>query len=153
MLTTLAGRTFSCLSTEKHYSHVRGPHKGPLAMAMYAIGILPWFTNSNLSAPAKQVWFADDATAGEQLHRPLEWWTKQCNQRPSFGYFVTPSKMLLIVKEPHLPIAMELLVGTGVSIMTDGRQHWGSPLGPRPFVHNYVRTRVNKWVASINLQK
>ena len=42
----------------------------PLAMAMYAIGILP-LINQLQSTDAIQVWFANDATAGgrlEQLH-------------------------------------------------------------------------------------
>ena len=144
----------SAVCWRRNTTLIRGDHtRDALPWLCTPLAYSPWSTNSNLSAPSKQVLFADDATAGEQLHWPLEWWTKQCNQRPSFGHFANPSKMLLIVKEPHLPIAMELLAGTGVSIMTDGRQHWGSPLGPRPFVYNYVRIRVNKWVASINLQK
>ena len=45
----------------------------PLAMAMYALGITPLI--STISIPrAKQVWFADDTTAGGQLQQLHTWW-------------------------------------------------------------------------------
>ncbi len=43
-----------------------------LAMAMYALGTLPLI--SKLQHLAKQVWYADDATAGGKLAQLREWW-------------------------------------------------------------------------------
>ena len=46
----------------------------PLAMAMYAIGILPLI--HRLDQPVKQVWYADDASAGGSLHHLHSWWNQ-----------------------------------------------------------------------------
>ncbi len=43
-----------------------------LAMAMYALGILPLIRK--IDHHAKQVWFADDATAGGKLKQIRKWW-------------------------------------------------------------------------------
>lgn len=105
-------------------------------MAMYTIGILPLIHQLQTKG-TRQVWF-NNATAEGQLYQLLEWWTKLCDQGPFSGYFANPGKTWLIVKEAHLPITMELFVVMRVNITTDGRQHLGSALGPRPFVHSYV---------------
>ena len=121
----------------------------PLAMAMYAIGILP-LIHQLQSDGTKRVWFADYGTAGGRLHQLHEWWTRLCNLGPSFGYFANPSKTWLIVKEVHLPTATELFAGTGVNITTKGKRHLGAALGPRSFVKSYVEAKVNKWITSIH---
>jgi len=82
----------------KHFSHV-GRHKElPLAMAMYAVGILP-LINQLQSSDANQVWFADDATAGGCLEQLHEWWVKLNNLGPPFGYFPNPSKTCMADRE------------------------------------------------------
>ena len=43
----------------------------PLAMAMYALGILPLITG--LQGCASQVWYADDATGGGSLEQVKAW--------------------------------------------------------------------------------
>ena len=50
----------------------------------------------------KQIWYADDAAAGGLLTDLYEWWDQLCKLGPLFGYFVNPSKTLIIVKEDHL---------------------------------------------------
>ena len=68
----------------KHYSCEGTTQGDPLAMAMYSIGILP-LVDQLQSEGAKQVWFADDATAVGRVHQLRNWWTKVCNLGPSFG--------------------------------------------------------------------
>ena len=121
----------------------------PLAMAMYAIGTLP-LVHQLHSDDTKQVWFADDATAGGRVHQLHDWWTKLCELGPSFGYFANPGKTWLIVKDDHLSTATELFAGTGVNITTEGKRHLGAALGPRSFVTTYMQAKVNKRIASIN---
>ena len=43
----------------------------PLAMSMYVLGILP--SIKKLNGAAKQVWFADDSTAGGKLEQIRLW--------------------------------------------------------------------------------
>ena len=61
----------------------------PLTMAMYALGILPLIRKLNAN---KQVWFADDAAAGDSLANLHEWWSMLLKLGPSFGYHPNPAK-------------------------------------------------------------
>ena len=112
---------------------------------MYAIGILPLINQLNL-LPAKQAWFADDATAGGQIQHLHDWWTSLNHNGPSFGYHANPAKTWLIVKAEHLPSATKLFQGTGVNITTNGKQHLGAALGSRSFVESYMQDKVGQWV-------
>ena len=100
----------------------------PLAMAMYAIGILPLVDQLN-SLPATQVWYADDAAAGGKIEHLHEWWVSLKNKGPSYGYHANPAKTWLIVKKEYLPSATELFAHTGVNITVDGKRHLGAALG------------------------
>ena len=53
----------------------------PLAMSMYAIGILPLITQ--LQCETKQVWYADDATGAGCIRGVRQWWNDiHCQSRP-----------------------------------------------------------------------
>ena len=100
-----------------------GTTQGSLAMGMYALGTLPLI--HELNPYARQVWFADDATAGGKLTQLREWWDKIVSLGPTFVYFANPSKTWLIVKSPHLQAATEFFHGTGVNITVEGKRHLG----------------------------
>ena len=87
----------------------KGTEQGdPLAMAMYSIGVTPLI--NDLQGPhVRQVWFADDATAGGSLTGLHKWWSELQSLGPSYGYFVNASKTWLIVKPEYLDVARELL--------------------------------------------
>ena len=121
----------------------------PLAMAMYAIGILP-LINQLKSTTAKQVWFADDATASGRLHHLRNWWTKLSELGPAYGYFANSKKTWLIVKEKNLPLAMELFSDSGVNITTEEKRHLGAAIGTRPFVESYMQNKVKEWSSAIH---
>ncbi|MDA8031676.1 MAG: hypothetical protein MPK62_11250 [Alphaproteobacteria bacterium] len=48
----------------------------PLAMAMYAIATIPLIHQLSKVASLKQVWFADDATAGGHIQELKRWWDR-----------------------------------------------------------------------------
>ena len=100
----------------------------PLAMAMYALGILP-LIRAVATQGAKQVWYADDATASGQLTNIRNWWDQLTTDGPSFGYHVNNEKSWLIVKEEHLEQAERTFEGTGIKITSEGKRHLGSALG------------------------
>ena len=76
-------------------------------MAMYSISVTPLI--NDLQGPhIRQVWFADDATAGGSLTGLHEWWSGLQSLGPSNGYFVNASKPWLIVKPEYLNVALEL---------------------------------------------
>ena len=54
----------------------------PLAMAMYALGVTPLI--QAVSIPdIKQLWFADDASAGGRLHLLRTWWDRLADMGPA----------------------------------------------------------------------
>ena len=57
-----------------------------LAMAMYAIAVNPLIRQLK-SDTTKQIWFADDATAGGKLTDLRNWWDILTNVDPDYGYF------------------------------------------------------------------
>ena len=68
----------------------------PLAMAMFALGITPLI---RALKTCHQIWFADDASAGETLEEAHQWWVKLVQIGPKYGYHPNPKKTWLLVKE------------------------------------------------------
>ena len=111
----------------------------PLAMAMYAIATIPLIHKLGKLSQVKQVWFADDASAGGQLHQLKHWWDKIEEIGPDFGYHANASP---ISKEEHTAWAAELFQVTDVQIL-------GAALGSRTFVETYVTGKVQEWVREV----
>jgi len=91
----------------------------PLAMPMYALGVLPLI--DCISGDFMQVWYADDATACDSLSEIRLWWDKLLQFGLDFGYFLNPSKTCVIVKESTYDAAVEVFQGWGVSVTVDGK--------------------------------
>ncbi len=119
----------------------------PLAMAMYTISTLPLIRRLNQSI--QQVWYADDATAGGQLHPLREWWNALREIGPEYGYFVNPTKSWLIVKEAHMSSATDLFQHEGIQITLQGTRHLGATLGSRSFTESYVTSKVTDWTKEV----
>ena len=68
----------------------------PLAMAMFALAVLPLI--DSLKSEVKQCWYVDDASAGGRLQDLKSWWDKLTLLGPQYGYFPNPEKTWLIVK-------------------------------------------------------
>ena len=96
----------------------------PLAMAMYAVAITP-LIHRLADENIKQVWFADDASAGGQLDRIKNWWNNISRIGPQYGYYPNASKTWLIVKESCYEQAKLMFQGTGVVRKeTSGISNW-----------------------------
>jgi len=75
---------------------VEGTTQGdPLAMSMYALGVIP-LINCLIEIDVKQIWYADDATTCGCLEELRSWWDKLVSVGPDYGYFPNPSKTLLL---------------------------------------------------------
>ena len=119
----------------------------PLAMAMYAIEILPLI--HRLDQQVKQVWYADDASAGGSLHHLHSWWNQLLRYGPEYGYFANAAKTWLIVKQEHLPLATELFADLGVQMTVERRRHLGAALRTESFSESYVKGKVQEWVEEV----
>ena len=120
----------------------------PLAMAMFAIAISPLIHRLE-EEDIKQVWFADDATAGGELSHLKSWWDRITELGPHYGYHPNASKTCLLVKESRLEEACTIFKGTGIAINTDGTRYLGAAIGTQSFVENYVQQKINGWVNKV----
>jgi hypothetical protein len=118
----------------------------PLAMSMYALGILPLIQKLD---GTKQVWFADDAAAGASVDRLKEWWDDLLKLGPAYGYHPNPEKTWLIVKEESLDDAAEAFRSSGVNIVSSGRKYLGAALGCTEFVKRFMRNKIQEWCDEI----
>ena len=103
----------------------------PLAMAMYALAIMPLIDilrhppegKENSAMPAekegdavKQAWFADDSQAAARLRDLRRWWEAINEYGPRYGYFTNPGKTVVIVKPKQLELANQLFGKEGIKI-------------------------------------
>ena len=129
------------------YSEEGTTQGDPLAMHVYAVGTLPLICR--LPNSVQHIWFADDASAGGQLHHLRTWWNSIQEIGPEFGYFSNAEKSWLIVKEDYLPRAESVFGGTGINISVQGKNHLGAPLGTDAFAKSFISAKVEKWVEEI----
>ena len=105
-------------------SSTEGTTQGdPLAMAMYALGVLPLIHSLSTNA-IKQVWYADDATASGELSKIRSWWEHLVEIGPQYGYFPNASKTWMIVKKEKFEEAQVVFDGTGVNVTQEKVLEW-----------------------------
>ena len=110
-----------------------------MAMAMYAIGTLPLIRRSNPSKLIQQVWYADDGSAGGSLSDLINWWHQLSDLGPKFGYYPNARKSILLVKPDHLDAAQQLFSDHNLTIITNGAQVLGSPIGSPEFINQSTK--------------
>ena len=120
----------------------------PLAMTMYAIAVNPLIHRLEQDT-TKQIWFADDATAGGKLKNVCEWWERLTTVGPDYGYFPNASKTLFNVKEGQIDEAKYLFERIDVVITEEGKKYLGSAIGKPTFIESYVKTKVTSWVEEL----
>ena len=97
----------------------------PLAMAMYALGIIPLIKEAQTHVPNKQDfqgWLADDSQAVGRLTALKQWWDAICEKGPRYGYFPKPGKSYLVVKPDKIDEAKKVFKGTGVHVVLDAQR-------------------------------
>ena len=120
----------------------------PLAMAMYALAVVP-LLHAIATQGALQVWFADDASAGGRLLALRSWWDALVIIGPRYGYYPNAGKTWLVVKPDQSAEAESVFVNTGVQITTEGRPCLGTPLGQPSFKKAFLERKVQSWVDEI----
>ena len=122
----------------------------PVAMAMYAIGLSKLQSKINyVNTEVKQVAYADDLAGAGNIKKLRKWWDLVLKHGPPQGYLPNASKSVLIVKPEHFQEATETFIHTGVRITVEGERHLGSVIGTPAFKENYVKTKVEEWVAEL----
>ena len=95
----------------------------------------------NSEPNARQVWFADDATAAGRLLTLRLVAACSNDQGPDFGY-----KTHLIVKPELANEANRIFDNTNVQISTNGQRHLGAAIR---FIEAYAAQKIVKWVNEI----
>jgi hypothetical protein len=131
----------------------------PLAMAMYAIALVPLV--KQLLPLCKQVWFADDATGCDKFLTMRKWFDTLVEFGPLYGYYPKPSKCILLAKPDRLNLALEVFKGSGIDVQTEGAKdsgveiittgtrHLGAAVGTEAFKQSYVTKKVDSWVKCV----
>ena len=123
----------------------------PLAMAIYAVAIMPMIQHLSRVCPTTtQCWYADDDGASDNLSVLRRFWDELNKVGPGFGYFPNAVKTILLTKSAHEDKAFELFSNTGVKIRTDGCHYLGGALGEDAFCRSYMEALVEKWRAELN---
>ena len=81
----------------------------PLAMFMYAAGVMPLVAKLKDPSCHRQNWFADDLSCGGQLQRVYEWFVNLQALGPAYGYFPESSKSIQEHRETGLLSAAQAL--------------------------------------------
>jgi hypothetical protein len=123
----------------------------PVAMGMYALGMMPLLTTvlQNDTNDITQVAFADDLTGIGTLNRLKHWWDMVLTYGPFLGYYVNEKKSWLIVKEQYLENAKHLFSTSKIKITIDGNRHLGAVVGTEKNKEKYVSEKVSEWILQI----
>ena len=131
----------------------------PLAMAMYAIALVPLL--KHLLPMCKQVWFADDATGCDKFLTLRKWFDVLVEMGPLYGYYPKPSKCILLAKPDRVELARTVFKGSGIDVLTEGAKdsgveiittgtrHLGAAVGTDDFKHSYVKKKVTAWIQCV----
>ena len=122
----------------------------PLAIAMYALAVLPLIHRLRSAHPAvSQVWYADDATGFGTCSSLRKWWDTLSKLGPLFGYNPNAVKTYLVVKPKYVAAAGRSFAGTCITVTTDGQRHLGTAIGPREYTTTYVTSKIKGWCDEI----
>ncbi|CAM9618801.1 unnamed protein product, partial [Heterosigma akashiwo] len=94
----------------------------PLAMLMYAVGVLPLVRKLKAGKFCAQTWYADDASAGGKMGQVREWLDALLEDGPKYGYYPEPRKSIAIVKDwRQLERAKQEFQGLGLEFVEASR--------------------------------
>ena len=95
---------------------------GPLAIISYGIGFLPLIRELQGSHPhVTQPWYADDAGAGGDFANILEHLRDLQAQGLAQGYYLEPTKIILVVAPGNVARAAEFFQGLWIKVVTGHR--------------------------------
>ena len=106
---------------------------------------LPGLFSKSTNKGCKQVWYADDASAGGPLKPLRQWWNKLTDFGSIFGYIPNATKSWLIVRlgflDGFLDTAKHLYYNANVNITTEGRKYLGAALGNKKIGKTIPQTK------------
>lgn len=122
---------------------------GPESMIAYGVGILPMIRQLKTEFPnILQVWYADDGGAKGTLQEIHAQTRRLMEIGPEFGYYLEPTKSILLVQPADVQRAAEIFSDLKVEIQT-GARYLGGYLGTKEKKLEWVRERVEEWTTGV----
>ena len=118
----------------------------PLAVPMYTLATVPLIRS--LPDSVTQVWYADNPTTLGTVSHLQIWWDaiSELGRQEIHGYFANPMKTWLVTQNPLVArAAIQAFEGTNINITSDGRPHFGAPLGTHKYADELVAKKVEQW--------
>lgn len=115
----------------------------PLAMLMYAVGILPLIKELK-NTDWIQNWYADDSSCFGKMEKIKKWLILLMEKGPKWGYYPEPSKSVLIVKHGMETEARMLFQQFNIDVV-HSHSYLGGMIGSNNAKSNFVQEKVNKW--------
>ena len=123
----------------------------PIAIAVYAIGIIPMILMIVDITSKKTAAYADDVTAAGKNIQLKNWWKTLCMLGPKFGYYPEASKSWLTVKEKAKQRAFTVFKDTAIKITTEGQRHLGAVIGSSKYKREYVQNKIDELINEIKV--
>ena len=121
----------------------------PLAMVLYAIGLLPLTKKLKRDLPDLfQPWYADDGAAGGKWDDILRWYEALADLGPPRGYFPEPSKSILIVHPSQVDKARLKFQSLGLKVKT-GHRYLGGFIGDSDSEARHISSQVLAWTEAV----
>ena len=127
-----------------HFLHSKeGVTQGdPLVMIAYGIGVLPLMWDLRRAHPrVTHPWYADDAGAGGKFGNIMAHFRDHQLRGPARGYFLDPTKSILLVAKSNVPQAKEHFSGMGIQVVT-GSRHLGGLVEERAAEDRWIQEKV-----------
>jgi hypothetical protein len=98
-------------------------------MVAFGLELMPLIRRLKEELPTvHQLWYADDAAAGSSFSKIREFMNFLQKHGPSYGYFLEPSKSILIVTPENKAAAESTFADKGFTIVT-GHRYLGGFIG------------------------
>ncbi|XP_047494101.1 uncharacterized protein LOC125042504 [Penaeus chinensis] len=122
----------------------------PVAMAMYAIGLLRLQDHiSHEKTQVKQVAYADDLAGAGKINDLRKWWDLIQRHGPPKGYHPNAQKSILIVKPGNIEKTKECFGNLEIQINADGEKYLGAVLGTEQTKETFEKSRVEGWIGEM----
>ena len=118
-----------------------------LAMQFYGLSITPLISIlRHQQLLVFQSWLAGDATGAGTLPNLKRWWDLIQIEGKKYGYFVKPSKSLLILKDSSKLLETKILFDDSpIKMTTSGKRHLGAAIGSMEYKDLYMEEKVEEW--------
>ena len=123
----------------------------PLAMIAYITGVLPLIRELHYSHPRfTQPWYADDAGAGGKFTNILEHLRDLQVRGPAQGYYLDPTKIILVVDPGNVAWAEEHFRGLGIKVVM-GHRYLGGYIGYKEVEGEWLADKIKGWTDSVEI--